>query len=343
TARKNGHNFYLETLNEIRERLISPFIQFKKELYRAKTCIKKTTALFNFLEATGAQDSIDQLTEKLRIKEDYDTMGIYNQIWNILMEVFDQIVETMGEDTMSLEEYIMILKGGFSSYTVGIIPSRLDVVNIIDLFRSRSGKMKALIVLGVNEGVLPSSGKGFNLLSERERNRLKEQEIELQNNTDFRLAQEEFTIYSLFSRPENDLYLSFAMADTEGNSLGISTLLGRIRSVFPELKIKSALDTSIYKTWEMVSGAKGTLGKLTDYLRDFRYGKRQIVENEAAIWQAVSCFYEKSAAYKEDYKKIQEALHYDGIDDTLSAGQAVKLFEPPLQASVSRLERYRQC
>lgn len=331
-------------LEASREKLIKPFAALRKALRGAKTYGDKTKSLVEFLADVRAPQTIDTLSTVLREKGDYDNMGLYNQIWNILMEVFDQINSTMGTETASLEEYISVLRGGFQSYTVGVIPSRQDVVNITDLVRSRSSAMKALFVFGVNEGVLPRNTQGFNLLSERERSRLRDQSVEFQNNSDFRRAQEDFSIYSLFSKPSDYLYLSFSMADSEGNTMGISPLIARVRSVFPKLEIQSALDDSVEQQWESVASARGTLGKLTEQLREMRYGKGAgPAGEERELWQTVGHWYAHSTNWKEPFKKIQEALDYEGVDDQMSAGQAVRLFEPPVQASVSRLELYRKC
>lgn len=334
----------LETLNASRERLMAPFMALRKSLRKSRTYADKTKSLVRFLEDIKAPETIDSLSEALRERGDFDSMGLYNQIWNILMEVFDQINSTMGGETSSLEEYISVLRGGFQSYTVGVIPSRQDVVNITDLMRSRSSDMKALLVFGMNEGVIPGNGLSFNLLSERERGQLRKQEMELQNNSDFRRAQEDFAIYSLFASPGDYLYLSYAMADAEGGSLPVSPLIPRIQAIFPRLAVTSALDNSLEGEWEAVATPGGTMGSLIGHLRELRYGRGAAVpEDTQRLWQAVSQWYDSDARYHNAFRQIQEALDYDGVDDRLSQGQAIRLFEPPIQASVSRLELYRKC
>ena len=329
----------LEALNASRERLMAPFMALRKSLRKARTYADKTKSLVRFLEDIKAPETIDGLSEALRERGDFDSMGLYNQIWNILMEVFDQINSTMGGESTTLEEYISVLSGGFQSYTVGVIPSRQDVVNITDLMRSRHSQMKALLVFGMNEGVIPGNSPSFNLLSERERDQLRKREMELQNNSDFRRAQEDFLLYSLFAAPSDYLYLSYAMADAEGGTIPVSPLIPRIQAVFPKLTIESALEDTLSKEWEAVTTPGGTMGSLIDHLRELRYGKGPAMpEATKRLWQTVGKWYDQTA-----FRQIQEALDYEGVDDHLSQGQAIRLFEPPIQASVSRLELYRKC
>lgn len=334
----------LEVLNASRERLMAPFMTLRKNLRKSRTYADKTRSLVRFLEDINASATIDRLSEALRERGDFDSMGLYNQIWNILMEVFDQINSTMGEESTTLEEYISVLSGGFQSYTVGVIPSRQDVVNITDLMRSRHSEMKALLVFGMNEGVVPANSPSFNLLSERERSQLRKQEMELQDNSDFRRAQEDFLLYTLFAAPSEYLYLSYAMADAEGSTIPVSPLIPRIQAVFPKLTVTSALENTLSREWEAVATPRGTTSSLIHHLRELRYGKGTVLPEETKrLWQAVGKWYDEDDRYHTAFRQIQEALDYDGVDDRLSQGQAIRLFEPPIQASVSRLELYRKC
>ena len=242
----------------------------RKSLRKSRTYADKTRSLVRFLEDIKAPETIDGLSEALRERGDFDSMGLYNQIWNILMEVFDQINSTMGGESTTLEEYISVLSGGFQSYTVGVIPNRQDVVNITDLMRSRHSEMKALLVFGMNEGVIPANSPSFNLLSERERSQLRKQEMVFQDNSDFRRAQEDFLLYSLFAAPSDYLYLSYSMADAEGSTIPVSPLIPRIQAVFPKLTVTSALENTLSKEWEAVATPRGTISSLIDHLRELR-------------------------------------------------------------------------
>ena len=42
----------------------------------------------------------------------------YSQIWNIVMEVLDQTVEAMGEESMGIEKFRNVLAIGFSEHKI---------------------------------------------------------------------------------------------------------------------------------------------------------------------------------------------------------------------------------
>ncbi|MDO4288250.1 MAG: PD-(D/E)XK nuclease family protein [Eubacterium sp.] len=332
----------LEEVNAAREAVAAPLLAFSKALKSAKTCEEKIRELFDFLEGIGVQARLEDYMALLRDAGDYETMGWYNQIWNILLEVFDQAAQTMGEVAMDLGTFIDILKGGLHSYTIGVIPQRRDVVEVTDLLRSRTRSMRALLVLGFNEGNIPSTGQTAGLLSEQERLRLKDKNFALQNSGSYIRAQEEFAIYNILARPRDYLWISYAMMDAEGGSLGLSPLLGRLKLVFPELKIHSALETEQGIPWELVSTPRGTLGAVMGYFRELRRGG-SVDDERRQLWQSVGRWYRESEAYKADYAHIRRALDYGGVDDKMDPGRAIRLFKSPLNVSISRLEQYRRC
>ena len=332
----------LEDVNAARVAVAKPLLTLSEAMKTADTCGDKIRALFEFLEGIGAQEKLDAYTEVLRSAGDYETMGWYNQIWNILLSVFDQAVQTMGEESVDLGAFIDILKGGLHSYAIGVIPQRRDVVEVTDLLRSRTRSMRALFVLGFNEGNIPSAGQTAGLLSEQERLRLKDRDFPLQNSGSYMRAQEEFAIYNILARPRDYLWISYAMMDGEGGSLGLSPLLGRLKLVFPELKIHSALTSDDILPWEKISTPQGTLGAVTGYFRALRRGG-VVSDQEKQLWQSVGRWYREHETCRDDYAHIRQALSYGGVDDRMDAGRAVKLFKSPLRASISRLEQYRKC
>lgn len=328
------YGYDLEQLNEQRIRLMAPLIRLKENMKAGRTFIKRTEALVAFLDDIHAQANIEKRIAWFEKQGNYDSMAADNQIWNILMEVFDQIAETMGDSITRLDEYTEVLKGGFASYTVGIIPGREDVVAITDPLRSRSSQMKALLVFGVNEGVLPRSSVQFNLLTDRERKHLIEKKLMFQEGSDFNQLQEMYIIYSLFSKPSDYLYLSFATMDEEGSTLGISPLIGQIRAVFPKLVIKSDLNVLEENALEKIVDAEGTLPAYIEVLRE---------GNMTEEFQTVEQWYCQHAHYAKQCRQIQQASHYQGIDTSLKKDQARAIFEKPLAASISRLEKFRRC
>lgn len=333
----------LENLNELRLRLIEPLAALREAMRAKKTCGDYTRALYEFLLAVRTPEKIDALVERLSEAGNYEAAGIYHQIWNILMEVFDQIVETMGADEASGDDYLRILKSGFQGYRLGIIPPYRDYVSITDLRRSRSSAFEVLIVFGLNEGKLPGTGTEPNLFSDVERQILGNYQIRLQNNRSFQMDQERFLVYDLLSKPQSRLCLFWAQSDMEGNSQQPSILLSQILGVFPSMEIVSTLSAGSQSFWNELSTPEGTLWHLVSYARNKKEQPPMAKTKEDRLWEMVKQWYLANPAYEKEYRAVAAALNYRGVAPAMTSGEAARLYGKNLRTSISRLESHRQC
>ena len=117
----------------------------------------------------------------------------------------------------------------------------LDQVNIGDIARIKGRDVKALYIVGVNDGVLPSTNKDEGILSDRDRIELRELGIELASDTRSRVFEEQFMVYTALTIASEYLMITYPMADFEGKSLRPSIVIPRIKKIFKVLKEESEL------------------------------------------------------------------------------------------------------
>lgn len=332
----------LVSLNALRVKLITPLAQLKAALKAGQTCQDYTRALYEFLVTIKTPEKIEALVEQLLQEQNYEAMEIYHQIWNILMEVFDQIVETMGSDEVTGEEYLRILKSGFQGYQLGIIPPYRDYVSITDLRRSRSSAFEVLIVFGLNEGKIPGAGSEPNLFSDLERQILGANQIWLQNNRSFQMDQERFLVYDLLTKPQSRLVLHWALADLEGNSQQPSILVSQILGIFPTIEIISTLTDGVAAFWNSLSTPDATLWHLVNYLRKSQT-ESSATQQERVLWAEVLDWYQNNPAYRKNIDNLMQALNYAGVSQAMTGTEAAALYGKNLRTSITRLETHRQC
>ncbi|MBC3887296.1 hypothetical protein GH810_03105 [Acetobacterium paludosum] len=333
----------LETLNALRVRLIEPLAVLQEAMRTKKTCGEYTQALYEFLLTIQTPEKIDALVERLSEAGNYEAAGIYHQIWNILMAVFDQIAETMGADDAAKEDYLRILKSGFQGYRLGIIPPYRDYVSITDLRRSRSSAFEVLIVFGLNEGKIPGTGTEPNLFSDVERQILGSVQIKLQNNRGFQMDQERFLVYDLLTKPQSRLCLYWALTDMEGNSQQPSILLSQILGIFPKIEIAFTLTSGRESFWDTLSTPESTLWHLVSYSRNKKEQIQGANAEDDACWETVKDWYKNNPDYEKEYRVLEAALNYTGISPEMTANEATQLYGRNLRTSISRLESHRQC
>lgn len=212
-------------MEEIRRPIINLYNKIKGDVTVRKYCI----ALYEFLIEINAFEIMDKWLEDFNDKGMQDKIKEYTQVPSIVMDMLDQAVEVLGNEVVDLKTFSKILTSGFEEKEIGVIPMALDQVNIGDIARIKGRDVKALYIVGVNDGVLPSTNKDEGILSDEDRIQLKSIGIELASDTRSRVFEEQFMVYTALTIPSNYLAITYPMADFEGKSLRPSIIIPRLK------------------------------------------------------------------------------------------------------------------
>ena len=87
----------------------------------------------------------------------HDEAQRMTQSFTKAMELLDQIDGIMGDSAMDLAEFTDIYVAGLSDVEVGVIPPSVDGLSMGTMIRTRPRQMKAAVILGACEGVMPLS------------------------------------------------------------------------------------------------------------------------------------------------------------------------------------------
>lgn len=325
----------LERMNKLKNKIVEPLINLKNEISKTKNVTTITKQLYLFLIENEIDKKIERKIEKLIDDDMLDVAMEYQTSWKVLIGIFDEIVLVFGENKITFEQYKQILKIGFKNSGLGIIPATQDQVIIGDVDRSKSHKVKAIFMIGLNDGMFPSINKNEGFFNDKDREYFKEQGVELAKGTLENLYEENFNIYKAFTTAEEKLYLSYASSDAEGKSLRASILVNKIKKIF--LKIEQESDI-IDKKIEILNEST-TFEELLTKLRDFKDGIE--IENK---WFFLYDYYSKSEAWKEKLENALNGIYYtNSPKEPISKQTMDKLYGNVLKSSVSRLEQYRAC
>ena len=147
-----------------------------RELQAENTVLKEKLKKANiaYPESNVFEEKIEELKEAGQTE--YATQ--YETSWKIIMNVLDEIVLVFGDIKVSFDKYMQILKTGLSSSDLGKIPGTQDQVIIGDVDRSRSHKVRAIFIIGLNDGMFPSVHKTEGFFNDEDRTFLKEKGFE---------------------------------------------------------------------------------------------------------------------------------------------------------------------
>jgi ATP-dependent helicase/DNAse subunit B len=111
---------------------------------------------------------------------------------------------------------------------------RVDAVAVLDPLALRARRVRVLFACGLQEGVFPARAQPQPFLAEDERRRLAEVSgLRLGEPEDI-LAAERYLLYAAVSRPEEQLLLSWHVADDEGEATSRSLFVDDVCDLFSE-------------------------------------------------------------------------------------------------------------
>ncbi len=262
----------------------------------------------------------------------------YRQIYQSVMELFDRLVGLLGDVSMTTEEFSEVLDAGLAELKLGTIPPEQDCVIVGDVKRSRLSGIRHLFFLGVNEGVVPGGAGGSELLTQKERELLKDRhQMELSQTKWESISTEEFYLYLAFSKPTEHLTLTYARASEEGEEYRPSYVIYRILNLFPKLNVSNEhLSRDFFDRIAADGGTK-------EFLRGFAGGTATTEEPE--IQELCGWFSEHPEAWSlaVSMEELVRAREDEESQDKLDTKLAQALYSQCLHGSVSRLECYAAC
>ena len=101
--------------------------------------------------------------------------------------------------------------------------------------RIKSHDISALYIIGVNDGVFPKANKEEGIFTDSDRIILKENEVELANDTKTEVFNEQYLIYATITIPSKYLNISYPIADYEGKTQRPSIIISRFKALFKGL------------------------------------------------------------------------------------------------------------
>ena len=324
----------VERLNEIRKEIIEPLLKLQEEIKKNRTVKNITIALYNFIINQNIEEKIAKKILELEEKDLVDLAKEYKESYEIIIDIFDKMVLIFEDEKITIDKYQKIFKIGLKNSGLGKIPGTADQVILGDVDRSRSHKVKAVFILGLNDGVFPSSNKDEGFLNDSDREILKQDGIELANGTIDNLYEDKFNIYKAFTTAEEKLYLSYSSSDKDGKSLRPSVLISQIKKMFPKMKEESDV---INKKYEIVN-KKVTYEELIENIAKIK--NREKIDE---IWYQIYNYYKGQEEWNKKLTSDMQGLNYTNLPEKIKQENIDKLYGNTLKTSISRLEKYRGC
>ena len=313
---------------------VSEFIgDFRAYLYEEWNLADKVSEAAEVMDERGMHDEAQRMT----------------QSFTKAMELLDQIDGIMGNSAMDLADFTDIYEAGLSDVEVGVIPPSVDGLSMGTMIRTRPRQVKAAVILGACEGVMPLSPQTEGLFSVDEKEYFKSKGFALGSLDDIKMDEENAAMYRMMARPSEKIYISWAMTDAEGRDTSPSPVIGSLKTLFPRIDADGLIRKDIISTGRGESLHAGETDKINTSADGMRHLINRIKDANAPdepdpLTRAMLHWYADNR--KEELDAMLKAASYDNVQHPLGRAAAKDLFcrrDGSLSLSASSIGNYIDC
>ncbi len=345
----------LEGLNAVREEFIKKFDLFEKSLAGARkedgdrhinaastfSAFQFAAALYNVIEYDAIEDKLKETSKRYEDSGDRKMTQICGKIYPKIMDILDELCELVPDEKTDIRGFGNLLDNGLDNIRIGILPTGMDYIQVGDLTRSRIGDVKALFIVGANDGIIPKTDKGGGLINDNERRFLTDMDDKLVLAPDGRedIYTQQLYIYMAMKKPSEHLFVSYPRLSASGKSLLPSYIIKKIKSEHPEVRIETKPDLTEYYADELQA-----FDELTDLLYPALSG--DLDTKKAKRVRDLLVHFLGEDGYKDRLlKMIKKQILTRGAeeDDTIGAALAQAIYGKRIVTNITKLENYANC
>lgn len=187
--------------------------------------------LYNHVCDCRAEQKLAKMAETLAAMGDDDGAEKTAALWGAMVDIFDRLYTLCADMPVNCGELRGMIEAMLEGTSLGAIPSYTDAVTVGSARLIRATGAKALLMLGVNDGVFPSLPEKAGVFTAKESAVLEGFEIELLPSVDKAIDEERFYFYNCASVPSHRLYFSYIY----GNGGKPSLFYNGVRALFPDV------------------------------------------------------------------------------------------------------------
>lgn len=327
----------IDLINRVKSVIIKPIYNLKTKLHGRKTAGEIVNAITEYINECDYENSMKAVCRE------YSENGMtylaeeYRRIWNSVVSVLERITDIMGDEEITYLKFYEIFTSACTGIKIGISPQTLDEVTFSNIDTFRNTDAKAVIVLGVNYGVLPKGFSTEGLLSDNEREILREYGISLAMTASEKSDDEQNLIYNVLSSASEELYLFSPVADNTGNSLEPSKIIRKIRNEIFDFEDSSETASSIldFESYDAVF----------DEIKRICANNKTLDTSEFPpnIKLIYDYFLKDKSAEKELISYLEKIRCAEQGYEELSPKAALNLYGREIMLSASKMEKFNAC
>ncbi|MRG87032.1 helicase-exonuclease AddAB subunit AddB [Salinibacillus xinjiangensis] len=326
-------------INRLRKQVTAHLGPFDEQIRNQKTVQERCTAIFQWLEALGVPETLEKWRDYYDETGQIEHAREQEQVWDAVIQLFDEMVEMIGDEEMSLSIFRTTLETGFESLSFAHVPPSMDHVIVGDVDRSRISGVKGAFLLGVNEGTWPLKPASDGMISEDERSLLNQHGLLLADSSSRKLLDDRFYVYVAFTTPKDYLWVSYPLSNEEGKTKTPSPLINRMKEMFPRVEESLLLeDEDEENPLRFITVPEKTRAVLTSQLAKYLRGYKV----DDVFWDVYQWYVDHHPKTSRS-RRVLMSLFYENRPVLLDKTTVKKLYPEQVNTSVSRIESFYRC
>lgn len=163
-----------QQLNLVHDFVRDQLTPIVENLKGAKTGKEAATALYQGLNALNVPGQLKRWVKIANDKGDLGQAQEPQQVWHTFCNLLDEYVTIMGHDDFNLADFSDLLMVGFQTATYSQIPSTIDQVLVSETGITQTDQRKVVFMIGSTDDVMPEVAVNNSLLSDDDRELLKD-------------------------------------------------------------------------------------------------------------------------------------------------------------------------
>lgn len=327
-------------LKETRDFVMEPIRELVTDLHKATSAGDVVRSLYAFMKTLHVPEKLAQWQLDAEAQLIHEEAVEHRQVWKEWIHVIDQFELMFRTQLMTLEDAVAILEEGMDQLCFSKIPPAIDQVIIGQADTARFLSIKAVFLLGVNDGLFPKRIDHEGLLTDEDRTFLQQSGLELAPTTKERLLEENYILYKAITTASHQAVFSYSLASNEGKPLLPSLYLKRLQMLFtgllPELVSQSDFDG------DHPSLVNHPRAALSGYAVR-KHAEMYLGQPLSPFWRAVATYYKQSPYWSTIQQLVERPLTKRPGSEKISRETARDLYSTVVKGSVSRIETYYSC
>ena len=321
---------------KLRLRLTGPIDVLHAELRNARTATAGVEAVFRFLQQGNVYAQLQRRQKELTELKLYREAVVDRQVWNLLMNILDQLWALLGGRRATLKEMAGSVTAALERSRLASLPEDEEGVALGEIGHMLPGQTDALILTGMNDGVMSPAESG--ILSDPERKTLEERTGREIGADRARMSMTAYAdYYRTMTLPGKKLRLSRCMKDEDGTALLPGEPAEELKRLFPRLEEEGGASSDGRPEHPLTKSM--AMEGLGIYLRDLRSG---VLEDLPGEWKSALRSLWEDGEYGPSVREMVHRILPETAEKAIDPETAVKLFRAE-RISISRLESFAAC